>query len=142
MLALPRLPCSARSRAVATHPPTARTHCRQVCRAAAQAPPVSAAAKQRRLGDSDLNISGAPVPQPWQPRSRHALSSRTHYSTVAYHFASLASLADVLVIGPQCACMSVVTIWLLFFAFICLTISCGWCAEVTLGTMTFGVQAS
>lgn len=109
MLALPNLPCSARSRAVATHPSNARTHCRQVCRAAAQAPPVSAAAKQRRLGDSDLNISGAPVPQPRQPRCHCALSSRMHYSTVAYHIASLAPLADVLVVGPQCACMSVIT---------------------------------
>lgn len=65
-----------------------------------------------------------------------------HYSTVAYHIASLAPLADVLVVGPQCACMSVITIWMLSLAVMCLTMSCGRRAEVTLGTMTFGVQAS
>ncbi len=69
-------------------------------------------------------------------------TSRMHYSTVAYHIASLAPLADVLVVGPQCACMSVITIWMLSLAVMCLTMSCGWRAEVTLGTMTFGVQAS
>ncbi len=50
--------------------------------------------------------------------------------------------ADVLVAGTQCACLSVIIISMLFSAVICLTMSCGWRAEVTLGTMTFGVQAS
>ena len=56
------LPCTTGN--VSRHPVESyarvgRIQRRLVCCAAAQAPPVSAAAKLRRLGDSDLNISGA-----------------------------------------------------------------------------------